>query len=342
MGYQIREVVGGAAENHEIAAFLAAFVIDRELPNPLRGDDEPAMWLQRMQWWWDDNPFSNDGSPQGHVLETEEGEIVGFSGYIPFEYSRDDEVIPSLMTTSLMVRERHRAASMGLLMKLRGLGRKYHIVDGSPSPQVREMLLKFGYHQAGDRKQYLYPVSGAGSRWWNWLLKPFEWLYAKLPVSKDSGLYFVNDPEKLGTIPTRRDGRIHRRLTVESLKWLSQSGTKKRSFVGLCQPDGSLLACAICVYKQRLGMTACIVMDYADFSEDGRGVTTLVRLLSEKPREAGLLPETNFIAWSVLGEKGRPKGFGLQRESILHYSLPKSHQPFEKASVPFENDIILL
>lgn len=338
MGYRVRNVAGMAEENRDVAEFLAAFVRDGELALPRSGDDCANTWQRRMSWWWNENPFCGEESPRGFVLENEEGEIVGFNGLIPFDYIADGEIVPTLVTTTFFVREAHRNAVMGMVSKQRALARDYQIIDGSPSPEMRRLLGKLGYQHSGERYQYFFPLKPLGGELSRSFLRPFGLSFSLPSGESDSRDYLANHPSEVETIPVFRDSRLRRVVTRESLIWLCEVGTEERRFFGLCDRFGTLMAYAIGIYKSRCGIRACLLMDYADFSETGDGLPRLIRKISSDDSHT----DASLLAWSALGSANRRPAGGLKRESILHYHLPERWRSCEKACVPFEGDLPLL
>lgn len=342
MGYRIQEVTGAAAENPDLARFLADFVCSGELENPKPGDDDSLVWLQRFAWWWDENPYCGPESPRGYQLLDDEGVIVGFNGMIPFEYMVDGEIVPSLVTTTFFVREEHRSAVMGLLTKQRSLARTHHMIDGSPSPEMRRLLGRLGYEKSGERFQYFFPLAPLGGGLSRTLLRSIGLCFQLPAAQDDSRCYLATTPDEIESIPEMSDGKLRRHLTVESLRWLSKVGTEDRSFFGLCNEHGELISYAIGIYKKRCGVTACLLMDYVDLRPDDDGLGRLIRRLTEKEGRAALRPDTKLISWSVLGDNRKPSASGLRRDSLLYYQLPKTSREVEKLCVPFEGDLPLL
>jgi hypothetical protein len=341
MAYQITAVSGSVEERREVAAFLAAFVRDGELLLPRPGDDDPAVWQRRMGWWWDDNPHCHDDSPRGFLLRHDEAGLVGFSGLIPFTYEAAGESIPTLVTTTFFVRERHRSAVMGLISRQRELGRTHQIIDGSPSPEMRRILGKLGYLCAGDRAQYLFPTGRLGGAAARLALAVVGWSVALPSKEEVEKCCFVSDPGEWSDPNQHRNDVIRRVSDPATLAWLARSGSEPRSFFGLLDADGMPLARALGVYKQRAGVKACLLLDYADFHPGGAGLLMLVKKLLDDPG-ARLDPATALIVLSRFGGityHGMP---GHCAESILHHHLPELWRHHPRVCLPVEGDLVLL
>jgi hypothetical protein len=340
MGYRITTITGSASGNRAAAEFLAAFVRDGELTDPREGDDLADVWQQRMRWWWDENPFCREDSPRGFLLRDEDDDIVGFNGLIPFDYEVDGEIVASLVTTTFFVRERHRSAVMGMLTRQRALSQQYHMIDGSPSPEMRRLLVKLGYERSGDRFQYLFPTNRLGGPVARACLKALGWCLPLPPASFLQGYRVTNDPEKYPTGGAWPEGILHRRLDPDSLHWLSSVGSEPRQFFGLIDEAGDPVAHVIGVYKSRFGVKACLLLDFHDHHEDGAGIGLLIRKLLEHPAQSGLDAETAILLYSRFTPD--PEAPGLRRVSLLHYQLPVTRPGVKKVCLPIEGDLHLL
>jgi hypothetical protein len=342
MSYRISSITGSEEERREIAAFLAAFVRDGELLLPRPGDDDPAKWRQRMGWWWDDNPHCLPESPRGYRLDHETDGLVGFSGFIPFRYEAGEEIVPTLVTTTLFVRERHRSASMGLLTRQRELGRRYHLVDGSPSPEMRRILDKFGYRHAGDRVQFLFPARRLGGALARNVLLALGWSFP-LPSSDEAeGCRLILDPAEWDEPFLDGGGRIRRSADPETLRWLTRSGSDARQFFGLVDEEGRPVARALGVYQRRGPLQACLLLDHCDFHPGGAGLGLLLRKVLDQVASGTLDPATGVVVLSRFGVNGHHGVPGRRVESILRYHLPSPWQNLERDCLPVEGDIPLL
>lgn len=343
MSYTIQKISGEAASNTALAEFLAAFVRDGGLAHPQAGDDDAAVWQKRFSWWWDENPFCRADSPCGFQLETASGEIVGFSGFIPFDYEQEGEVIPTLIATTFFVREAHRSSVMGLLSRQRSLGREYQIIDGSPSPEMRRLLSKLRYEHAEDRFQYYFPLVGFGGPASQHLLKQVG-LSLDLPAYDrlSSTCYLATDPLEVESIPVLKDDKLRRSVSQESLSWFCRIGSGDRSFFGYCDAKGELIAYAIGLYKRKLGLCFCLLEDYVDFRPNENGLGQLLRHLTTDPIGSGLSRDTDLIALSIFDAENCPEQRGLRRSSNLYFHLPDGIESRSKRCLPIEGDLALI
>ena len=342
MSYRISNLTGSDAERREVATFLAAFVRDGELLLPRPGDEDPAKWQQRMRWWWDDNPHCLPDSPRGYRLDHETAGLVGFSGLIPFRYETGDEIVPTLVTTTLFVRERHRSAVMGLLSRQRELGRRYHLVDGSPSPEMRRILDKFGYRHAGDRIQFLFPTRRLGGAPARTALLALGWSFPLPSSAEVDGFRLVLDPAEWEEPPIEGGRRVRRSADPETLQWLARSGSDARQFLGLVDEEGRPVARALGVYQRRGPVKACLILEHRDFHPGGAGLGLLLRKAIDAIGEGVLDPATGLLVLSRFGVTSHHGVPGRCVESILRYHLPPPWQDLERDCLPVEGDLALL
>lgn len=343
MGYYVEEVSDEESSRNALAEFLAAFVGDGELPRPLEGDEKADIWKKRFSWWWDQNPFCGSDSPRGYILHTEEGEVVGFSGFIPVDYEWKGEVVPSLIATTFFVREAHRHAVMGLISRQRKLGKNFQIIDGSPSEEMRLLLDKLGYQHAGRRFQYYFPLRGFGGLATQSFLERVG-LSLSLPGRRDTlaSHYLATSMDEVETLPSRGDEVLRRRVTRESIEWLSQVGSGERSFFGCCDAKGELIAYAIGLYKRKYGLCFCLLEDYYDFRPSENGLGQLIRMIIEDPKGSGLARDTDALALSVFAKELRPEKRGIERDTILYYHIPDGIDPESKTCLAIEGDLALI
>ncbi|MCB1206130.1 MAG: hypothetical protein KDN18_17850 [Verrucomicrobiae bacterium] len=342
MAHQILPVTATPEERNEIAAFLAGFVRAGGLLKPRPGDDTPSKWLDRMRWWWDENPACRPGSPRGFLLRNDDAEVVGFSGLIPFPYESAGEPVPALVTTSFFVEESHRSAVMGLIARQRELGRKFHIVDGSASPEMRRLLERLGYEAGGLRAQYFFPTRRLGGFPAHALLLARGWTFPVASSDEVADFRLVTHPSEWHEPAPKGERGIRLDLHNGSLSWLVRSGSEPRRFFGLVDSEDKPVARALGVYKRHAGLLSCHLLDHRDFHSGGAGLSLLIGKILRTQGDEGLDPATSLVILSrfghhtSLGMPGHPAG------SNLFFHLPPSLQGVEKECLPIEGDLVLL
>lgn len=341
MEYEVTEVKGSAAENRSIAEFLADFVREGGLRRPREGDDSADVWQARFRWWWDQNPFCEEDSLRGYLICREDGEMAGFHGFIPIVYEAGGDEVPSLIATTFFVKEAHREASIGMIARLKRLGREYQIVDGTPSQRMRELLAKMGYESPRARYQLFFPL-GAFAGVAGPIMRGLGVSFAPVEGDSENGLYLTNDLAEVKAIAPPTDDSLRRQITRESLQWWVEAGSGSRQFFGLCDQEGTLRAYVIGLYKRKWGLKACLLMDYADWGEEFRGVRQIIGRIMRSPTENGLEKGVHLLTCSSYGASLDPEKKGLRRTATLYYQLPSTLQGCPRVSVPFEGDLPFL
>tara|TARA_R110002096_G_scaffold385536_1_gene579368 strand:- start:2770 stop:3765 length:996 start_codon:yes stop_codon:yes gene_type:complete len=331
MSYEIQEFRLPAAELEEVADFLADFVGDGELPDGSELDANPAVWSKRLSHWWTSNPFSRVDTPLGFVLRLQEtNQIVGFQGFIPQDYVKGGEVIPGLISTTFFVRESQRSAALGMMMRLKRLSQRFHLVDGTPSGEVRAILDRLGFQKTGTGAQ-------------RYRIVPLVRLATLGRRENLQGFHVVLDPMEARSIPTPETSKLQKHVTREGLAWFIRSGSQPLCFAGLCDDSGRLCAYFIANTKSKFGLLSARVMESASFDADGAGLLRLANFASREPGQCGLPPKTSVVAWTSLNGGFRPDWLIRRSWSTHLYHLsPSSLRDTEKVAQPSEGDSMLL
>ncbi len=344
MSYTIEEVRGSAPIEDEIAAFLAEFVRKGELPEPNPGEEHAEIWRMRLDWWWRDNPFFHEDTLKALLLKSPDGELVGFHGFIPHDYERDGTIIPSLIATTFFVAEAHRDAALGVFLKVKRLTATHHIVDGTPSEKVREILDRFKFQSCREGSQHYFFTKNTG---WHprSLISRASSILNGVTAVEIPGSRLVHDPAEIASICRRpHDGSIHRRITLDGLNWAASVGTSKRHFVGLVDRNDQLLSYFIGFPFQKYSIRAVRLVDYANFGGEAMDYSmALISQMCRHPENSPLATDTDLFIWPILNAQKKPGGL-LQRswDCNLYYKTPREFESYERLCVPFEGDGVLL
>ncbi|MCK6622844.1 MAG: hypothetical protein HUU32_15930 [Calditrichaceae bacterium] len=120
---------------HNLSQFLADF------QDETRG---PQFWLNRFEFWWDNNPaFSGEGT-RGW-LDKEGDKIVGFLGNFPTYFQLAGEPIIAFNATTWRVLPEYRNRSMNLFLKLSMAAKDSILFDTTPTQEVAKILEVFKY-----------------------------------------------------------------------------------------------------------------------------------------------------------------------------------------------------
>jgi len=341
MSYRIEPVPPDPECWEEIAVFLARFTVDGELEKPGEGDDDPAAWRTRFRWWWVDNPFCEDESPRGFLLRTADGHLVGFHGLIPCEYGRGGRRIPGLMTTTFFVRKAHRAAALGVFLRVNRLGNRHVLIDGTPSPEMCALLERFRFQSRNRMCESICALPRHGRQPRSWAVRTLRVLQSSPRDSVEIGGRWTRDPGGAnGDIPCA-DHAIRSVVSRESLAWQLRSGSEEKAFLGWTDEAGDLRAWLLARKRWRRGFCFLQVMDHG--SRDGTSLSRFLRRIQQHPRVEALPVEADFLVWTDLDGQGNPLSafFRRQRDCALYYRLPDSWRDWEKVCRPVETDGLL-
>lgn len=343
--YQIQDIRSkpDAALVRELAQFLARFVADGELEDPLPGDSRVSQWVQRMGWWWSENPFCREGHPLALVLREASEGVVGFLGFIPHDYEVDGKVVPGLISTTFFVRQGHRGQAMRMFLRAERATLDFHVVDGSPSPEMKQLLERFGYQSRSAEIEYFYTTRRKGLSPRKLALKAAGLGIRNRKDLADEGLRLIRDPGMIRSVAPGSDGLLRRRVTPEGLAWFVRSGSLPRVFRGAVDRDGSLLAYFIGVERKLRGVGTSFVIDYRSFDPDRLSVADLLAGVATNPVDTDLPDRVEVLWWPVYNGARRPR-ITLRRtaEIPLYYRLPRGWPAREKVALPSDGDTPLL
>lgn len=339
MGYQIDAVTGSEGECQDIARFLSEFIRDREGPLGDAREQTPELWHTRMRGWWDTNPFCRVDSPKGLVVRTDAGEMVGFYGYIPHNYSYRGKVVPGLIATTSYVRAAHRGAALPLFMKAHRQEIDFHYSDGAPNKAIYPILERFGYQHRDTAKMHLYPVGASLSnpvRWATGLLRVLTNPPAELP---EKGKIITNpmEAESCAIFP---DEKLRREVSRESLFWYLKSGSKPHYFAGWCDEEGVLQCYLLGFVREKSIVSALAVVDYAFSSEESRVILDrLITRIAGSPAEFQLPDSVSLIAWASCEDELESSAATTREfDPRFFYRLPRSLSEVPRHNLPFEGD----
>lgn len=340
MPYQIEECSNDPGQNREIAEFLACFVRDGETEGT-EEDREPETWRNRLDWWWDANPYCREDSPRGFVLREDGGEVVGFYGLIPHDYLCDGELVPSLVSTTSFVRAKSRSAALPLFLRAHRLKNQYQLIDGGPNDEARALVDRLGYQHDPPATVLMYPFRRRSLHPKSLLLQLGR-LGAPGPSRRgEQDGYAVSDLERVKFVPTISKTRMTKRIDRSMLEWYLQVGTEKKVFAGWCDSEGSLRAYLIATPWKKWGQDTMVVIDYGVFDpDDDEILDSLAARLAADPDTFRVPSEASLLVWPVSSMQGRHRipWYRMKKDARLYYHLPGQWESVERESVPFEGD----
>lgn len=342
MAHSIEEIRDPAGGIGEIARFLADFVADGELPNASLQDADEGVWKRRLHDWWIANPFCSRKSPLGLMLRDSHGRLCGFHGFIPHDYRIGSRIVPALIATTFFVREHHRQAALGMLVRLKRFAADFHLVDGSPSPEVQLLLERFRFRKCAPGVQY-YRIVGRRHSWSPkaMALNLAAWLWRDSGEATGEPLHFVEQPEAIGAVPAPTDEVLRKVVSREGLVWFMNTGSTHKIFRGLCDAQGTLRAYFIGIPKTRIGLHSLRIVESCSFDSDGSALKRLLHRAANHPAAAA--PDLLIIANLDSAARREPR-WSLARpwQTPLFFQIPPALAGTPKCCQPSEGDSLLL
>jgi hypothetical protein len=351
VGYRVEVIAGedGPRRAEDFAAFLAGFVRDGELPSPGPGEDREETWRRRLGHWWAENPFRRADSPLALTLEDGAGHLVGFHAFIPRDYVRCGQRVPGLIASTFFVRERHRAAVLGMFLKIQRLARTHHVVDGTPTEAVQEILKRFGFARAGEGFRYLVPVrqTSWGPRAWAVRGARLGWPCGQVPGPGEGTL--LTAPEEVESVADGDagpgDDRLRPFLSPEVLRWEIRGGSVPRRFFGWRDREGVLRSWLLATEEIRKGWKLWRVGCHGSSGVGNRDVAALIAHLAGAAEAPWRPADLRFVEWPVLGDPG-DSGIPFRKlhaiSPPLFFSRPASCAEADKECLYHEGDTVFL
>ena len=227
----------------EIATYLSSFPTE----NKYSKDD----WLKRLRFWWDLNPYYDDGVPRGWLLRDGE-RIRGFMGAIVGRFqgmtANGPISVPSLAATTWRVDEDARGESMQIFMKYLQCKRDYLLYDSTPTPAVEKVLQAFKFKGPFKTRNAVYP-----------LLKPIGSLFHAKAVGRKLS---TDDLRGLKMDFPAPLGFLQREISWEFLDWYCFKGLSEKHLYGIIE-NGKLQAYVIILKERFRGHDIVRVVDFA-------------------------------------------------------------------------------
>ncbi|MEM9280438.1 MAG: hypothetical protein AAGA96_01305 [Verrucomicrobiota bacterium] len=343
MGYSIEDCTGDPDQIEEIADFLAKFVADGEGPKNDEAGRRPETWIQRLTWWWEENPYHSADCPRALVLRRSDQTIAGFIGFVAHDYVIDGETVPTLILTTTFVREDSRDAVLGLWMRANRLREDYQLVDGGPSEAMEPLLDKTGYACEDGARLHFFPINrkGFGPR-------PLAMQAARVIAPKvrqpEDGLHLVSDLAEVELIPELDSSSVCRHVDLNSIRWVLNSGTLTKHFVGLVDDEGALVAYLIGRIRRKGGIRFFFVNDAFSFGESGETmIFDLAARVAQYPEEAAIPLEADVLVLPAKeSNPASPLPLTCRYGAKVFYRMPSKWRDAKRTCLPFEGDAFLL
>ncbi|MCA1963324.1 MAG: hypothetical protein LDL31_05205, partial [Prosthecobacter sp.] len=291
-------------------------------------------WLRRMAYWWDENPYAQAHPCRGWVLRSS-GRVAGYLGTIPTLYEdAEGRQVPALIATSWAVEEGQRQAALPMGLLLQRQGRHCLLIDTTPSPEVQQLLLRWGWIGRTSMRRTLVLRGAAGA-----VLAGFS---SREPPLWPPGLRVVTDLEPITHLrQSGVTGQLHKSYSLESLRWYLRSPMRRHFMVGLADDRGGLHAFLILTNRPMKGIPTWKVLDWYS-AEAGPDMPQLLAwwLMDQAPDPEGVswpfLNLTSFPGQQLWDEL--PSVYARD-ETVCHfYHLPPALAGQSIRSVMAEGD----
>ena len=289
-------------------------------------------WLRRLAHWWDENPACSSATHHGWVAH-DQGQLVGFGGFIPAIYAWAGSRLPGLMATSFVMKPSHTAAAMVMFRRQRELQKTHPIVHATPLPRIQQTLQRMGGCGETQVTRRVFLMGRLrhlrGGRWWPAL---------------DNGSRLITRPSEACSItrPYRRDDRLEKWNSLESLEWWCNSTKREHRMLGCVDREGALSSFLLLTPRRLRCAQAWDVVEAFTAREDS---TELHALTGALVRDPGLLPggRRRFLTAASFPSDSSWAGtpaLMTRTEKVSHYFLlPESLRDAPKLTVMAEGDL---
>jgi len=279
-----------------------------------------GQWMRRMAYWWDDNPFAQAHPCRGWVLR-DTGRVVGYLGVIPTLYEdAEGKPVPALIATTWAVVEEHRNAALPMGMMLHRQGRNALLVDTTPSPEVQQLLQRWGWQSRPQIRRSLV-LRGVLGRW---LARLMDATLPDLPAK----CQLVTDVSLIQKIHLARPGKsVQKHITPEYLRWYAASPMREHYFVGVVDAEGALTSYVMLTPKPIKGIPTWKVMDWFTTLETSAELAAIIGSIAKhcpvgRGRFWPLISVASFLPddpWQAV-----PEIYTRNERVSHHYWLPQA------------------
>ncbi len=317
---QIEDYHDAPSTREELVTWLAATDTDSM---------EREGWLRRLAHWWDENPFASLRNERGWVLRNE-GQIVGFLGLIPTCYAVNGLPAPAFIASTWRIDEEHRNASLPMLMRFRRLSSENIVSDTTPTPRVRDLLERSGWHCRTDIRRHFVPLGVFAT-----LCRCGEW--PDLP----SGRRLVLDAASVKSVAAAcaTSTGVEKWITPEYLRWFEASEMRRHQFVGLVDEADCLTSYLFLTPKRIRGIPAWMEIDHFTTVP---GNDELYAMLGELVRRPAILGSRRLLSLAAFPGDSTWDGAPVlhqRREDVCHcFAIPDSLKSLPKHTVLAEGD----
>jgi hypothetical protein len=313
--YHTIAITDDASQRREIVSFLANF------ENEKRGE---FFWQDRLEFWWERNPFYTDELPRGWLLVAN-GQIVGFFGLIAIDYLYNNERYTALNATTWRVLEDYRNVSMSLFFNYYGLRKNFILFNTTPTDTVATILDTFKFSKETKVNKYAFPIRQG------WLVNPLQigthikWMCSRKSPSSDNCRIVAVDDTFILVNPPKTE--LVKDIGPAYVKWFCWSSESfKKALIGYFDGDNRMTSYVI-VGKPKKNSVK--VIDYFSADSSDEEIFCLLNYVCENPE---VLPfkRPQYLLFTDFSSKEILKGENFSRlkakeGSVRHYyTLPRA------------------
>ena len=287
------------------------------------------LWLRRLAHWWDANPFASSQNRRGWLLRHDK-KIVGFLGLIPTCYAVNGMPTPAFIASTWRIDEEHRNASLPMLMRFRQLSAENIVSDTTPTPKVRQLLERGGWHCHSDVQRRFVPL-GIFAKFCR------RQAWPALPA----GRRIVLDPASVKnvTASSATSSGIEKWITPEYLRWFAASEMRRHQFVGLVDEADCLSSYLFLTPKRIRGVPAWMEIDHFTTASDNDELYAIIGELVRRPSILGGRRLLSLAAFPEDSTWDAAPVIHRREENVCHcFAIPDSLKALTKHTVLAEGD----
>lgn len=228
-------------------------------------------WTRRLSHWWDANPWTSISPHRGWVARAS-GRLVGFGGLIPACYAFAGRQVPALLASSFHVDSAYPASAMTMFRQQRVVQKDHIVVHATAMPRLQQTLVKMGSQAETRITRRLY---GMG---------PLRHLRGGWPAL-GTDMRLVTDPSQARALarPFRREDRLEKWHSLESLRWWCGSPVQEHRFLGALDQNGTVTSFLLLTPRSLRGLSAWDAVEGFTAREDVSELQALAGALARHP-----------------------------------------------------------
>ncbi len=216
--YSIKEVT--TFDYNAVARFLSTFENE---------DRTTSDWIERLHFFFDNNPAFHEDMKRGFVL-LYDNNIVGFTCAFPSEMCIGEKIITTMNGSTWRVNREHRSMSAELWLTNREYTNKYLYFNSTPTDRVAAMLRKLKFIEvnlSSNWKKDIYIIGKKAQVFIKKGLLSFIYYYYQaikiLAVTSKMTFLKKIDEKDINTLWYKKDKQFENYKNYRYFKWLSEN-----------------------------------------------------------------------------------------------------------------------